>query len=205
MYSADCQEKDIGQGYDFSHSPSREKRPLFWAKCHYIQPLRSLLYGCTRRNIKKLYIFNSSYLLDSCSQSLKWSFLRGQKRFGHVHIVFLQGFYHSHFRRVSPPLSYGSSLPGAEHSCVYDVASQLEKSCYNDKYWVRVLHILSQFPSVRLVDFSMLLKKNVEPSATLKQLYLCNITEKKIIGVTLDGISNSSTGHHDIETPSIQL
>ena len=51
---------------------------------------------------------------------------------------------------------------------VYVVASQLEESCNNDKYWVRVLHTLSQFPSVRLVDFSMLLKKNVEPSTTLK-------------------------------------
>ena len=95
-------------------------------------------------------------------------FFRVQKRLGHVHFVFLKGFCHSHFRRVSPPFSYGSSPPGAEHSCVYVVASQLEESCNNDKYWVRVLHTLSQFPSVRLVDFSMLLKKNVEPSTTLK-------------------------------------
>ena len=30
---------------------------------------KSLFQGCTRRNIKKLYIFNSFYLLDSCNQS----------------------------------------------------------------------------------------------------------------------------------------
>ena len=87
MYSADCQEQDIGQGYDFSH-----QRPFFWAKRHYIQPLRSLLQGCTRRNIKKLYIFNSFYLLDSCSQSLKWSFLGFKKGWATSTLFSLRGF-----------------------------------------------------------------------------------------------------------------
>ena len=32
---------------------------------------KGLFKGCTRRNIKKLCIFNSFYLLDSCNQSLK--------------------------------------------------------------------------------------------------------------------------------------
>ena len=32
---------------------------------------KGLSYGCTRRNINKLYFFNSFYLLDSCNQSLK--------------------------------------------------------------------------------------------------------------------------------------
>ena len=32
---------------------------------------KGLFQGCTRRNIKKLYIFNSFYLVDSCNQSLK--------------------------------------------------------------------------------------------------------------------------------------
>ena len=31
---------------------------------------KGLVSGCTRRNVKKLYMFNSFYLLDSCSQSL---------------------------------------------------------------------------------------------------------------------------------------
>ena len=189
----------------FHISQAREKRPLFWAKRHYIQPLRSLLQGCTRRNIKKLYIFNSFSLLDSCSQSLKWSFLGVKNGWATSTLFSFRGFVILISDEHPRPFHMGVPPPGAEHFCVYVVASQLEESCNNDKYWVRVLHTLSQFPSVRLVDFSMLLKKNVEPSTTLKQLYLCNITEKKIIGVTLDGISNSSTGHHHIETPSIQL
>ena len=32
---------------------------------------KGLFQGCTRINIKKLYIFNSFYLVDSCNQSLK--------------------------------------------------------------------------------------------------------------------------------------
>ena len=32
---------------------------------------KGLLQGCTPRNIKQLYVFNSFYLLDSCNQSLK--------------------------------------------------------------------------------------------------------------------------------------
>ena len=48
------------------------------------------------------------------------------------------------FGGAAAPLAPPARTPmGAEHSCVYNVASQLEKSCYNDKYWVRVLHILS--------------------------------------------------------------
>ena len=33
---------------------------------------------------KKLYIFNSFYLLDSCNQSLKWSLLGVKKSLGHA-------------------------------------------------------------------------------------------------------------------------
>ena len=32
---------------------------------------KGLFQGCTRRIIKKMYIFNSFYLVDSCNQSLK--------------------------------------------------------------------------------------------------------------------------------------
>ena len=32
---------------------------------------KGLFEGSTRRNIKRFYIFNSFYLLDSCNQSLK--------------------------------------------------------------------------------------------------------------------------------------
>ena len=32
---------------------------------------KGLFSGCTRRKIKKLYIFNSFYLFYSCNQSLK--------------------------------------------------------------------------------------------------------------------------------------
>ena len=32
---------------------------------------KGLFYGCNRRNVKKLYIFNSFYLLNLCNQSLK--------------------------------------------------------------------------------------------------------------------------------------
>ena len=41
---------------------------------------KGLFKGCTRRNIKKLCIFNSFYLLDSCNQSLKWSVLGVKNR-----------------------------------------------------------------------------------------------------------------------------
>ena len=40
---------------------------------------KGLFKDCTRRNIKKLYFFNSFYLLDSCNQSLKWSLLGVKK------------------------------------------------------------------------------------------------------------------------------
>ena len=69
---------------------------------------KSLFQGCSRRNVKKLYVFNSFYLLDSYNQSLIWS-LRGQKRFGHAQICLLQGF-NSKFPTSIPP-SYWSS-PG---------------------------------------------------------------------------------------------
>ena len=41
---------------------------------------KGLFKGCTRRNIKKLCIFNSFYLLDSCNQRLKWSVLGVKNR-----------------------------------------------------------------------------------------------------------------------------
>ena len=46
---------------------------------------KGLFLGCLRRNIKKkLYIFNSFYLLDSCNQSLGV-----KKRLGHAQIGLL--------------------------------------------------------------------------------------------------------------------
>ena len=78
------------------------------------------------------------------------------------------------------------------------MASQFESSYNNDKYWVRVLHTLSQyrpsFPSVRLVDFCMSLNENDVKVALPLQYH-----RKKTFGLTLNGISNSSTGHHEIE------
>ena len=50
---------------------------------------KGLFQGCTRRNIKKLYLFNSFYLLNSCNQSLKWSLLGVKKRLGHAQIGLL--------------------------------------------------------------------------------------------------------------------
>ena len=40
-------------------------------------------------NIKKLYIFNLFYLLDSCNWSLKWSLLGVKKRLGYAQIGLL--------------------------------------------------------------------------------------------------------------------
>ena len=92
MYSAGKEHRSRVWGMIFQISQAREKRPLFWAKRHYIQPLRSLLQGCTGRNIKKLYIFNSSYLLDSFSQSLKWSFLGVKKGLATSTLFSFRGF-----------------------------------------------------------------------------------------------------------------
>ena len=58
-----------------------------------------------RRNIQKLYIFNSFYLLDPCNQSLKWSLLRVKKRgWAMPRLVFFRGLIQN-LRRASPPLS----------------------------------------------------------------------------------------------------
>ena len=51
---------------------------------------KEVLYGCPQRNTKKLYIYNSFYLRDSCNQYLKWSLL-GKKRLGHAKIGLLRG------------------------------------------------------------------------------------------------------------------
>ena len=50
---------------------------------------KRLIQDCTLRNIKKLFIFNLFYFLDSCNQSFKWSFLGVKKRMGHVQIGLL--------------------------------------------------------------------------------------------------------------------
>ena len=65
---------------------------------------KGLFQGCTRINIKKLYIFNSFYLVDSCNQSLKWSLWATSR------LVSFRGLIQN-FRRPSPPLSHGSSPP----------------------------------------------------------------------------------------------
>ena len=103
-------------------------------------------------------------------------FFRGQKKVGPRPDWSHLGVLIQNVRRATVPPLYGEPCPppppppspGAEHFCVYVVASQLEGSCNNDKYWVRVLHTLSQFPSMRLVDFSMLSKVDVEPNTTLE-------------------------------------
>ena len=58
------------------------------------------------KNIKKLYIFNSFYLLDSCNQSLNWSLLGVKKGWATPRLVSIKGLIQN-FRRASPPLSYG--------------------------------------------------------------------------------------------------
>ena len=58
-----------------------------------------------QRNIQKLSIFNSFYLLDSCNyQSLKWSLFRVKKGWAMPRLVFFRGLIQN-LRRVSPPLS----------------------------------------------------------------------------------------------------
>ena len=80
-----------------------------------ISSRKILCYGCTRRNIKKLYVFNSLYLLDSSNQSLKWSLLGVKKGWATPRSVFLRGLIQN-FRRASPPLSYAESPPpGLKH------------------------------------------------------------------------------------------
>ena len=61
---------------------------------------KGLFQGCTRRNVKKLYIFNSLYLLDSYNQSLIWS-LRGQKRLAMPRLVSFRRLIQN-FQLVSP-------------------------------------------------------------------------------------------------------
>ena len=60
---------------------------VFWAKCHIKRKV--LFKGCMRRNIKKLYIFNSGYLLNSCDQSLNGLFQVSQKGLASRGLVFL--------------------------------------------------------------------------------------------------------------------
>ena len=77
---------------------------VFWAKRHYIQPKRSIL-GLHAKKYKRLYIFNSFYLLDSCNQS----FFRGPKKgWAPPRLVSFTGSIQN-FRRTSPLLSYGGS------------------------------------------------------------------------------------------------
>ena len=42
----------------------------FWSRLG-CSSRKGFFEGCTRTNIKKFYIFNSFYLLDTCNQSLK--------------------------------------------------------------------------------------------------------------------------------------
>ena len=75
---------------------------------------KGLCECCTQRNIKKLNIYNSSYFLDSCNQSLKWSLLGVQKRLRHAQIGLLYGFSAKFPTSI---LSYGNPpppLPAAE-------------------------------------------------------------------------------------------
>ena len=68
---------------------------------------RKGLSGLHVKKYKKLYIFNSLYLLDSCNQSLKRSLLGVKKGWATPRLVCFRGLIQN-FRRVSPPLSYGS-------------------------------------------------------------------------------------------------
>ena len=78
----------------------------FWSRlgCCIIFSRKGLLGW---RNIKKLYMFNSFYLLDSCYQSLKLSLLGVKKGWATPRLVSFRGLIQN-FRRASPPLSYGS-------------------------------------------------------------------------------------------------
>ena len=58
----------------------------------------------------KIYIFNSFYLLYSCNQSLKWSFLGVKRRLSHAQTGLLQRFHSkfptsipAHFTWRAPP------------------------------------------------------------------------------------------------------
>ena len=79
---------------------------------------KSLFKGCIRRNIKKLYIFNSFYLLDSCNQSIKWSLVGVIKRLGHGQIGLLWGF-NSKFPTSIPTPFIRESPPRGVLSPVY--------------------------------------------------------------------------------------
>ena len=74
-----------------------------------------LFQACTGTNIiKKLYIFNSFYLLDSCNQSLKWSLL-GVKKKGWA--TPFQGFNSKFLRSIPVPFIW-KCPPGILHPCI---------------------------------------------------------------------------------------
>ena len=87
----------------------------FWARlgCSGLNTItfsrKGLFQGCTRRNIEKLSIVNSFYLLDSCNQNLKSSPLGVKKRLDHAQIGLLQGF-HSKFP-TSIPSPFTCAVP----------------------------------------------------------------------------------------------
>ena len=88
----------------------------FWSYLGYSgqSSIIGLFYGCTRRIIKKLYVFNLFYLLDLCNQSLTWSLLGVKKeRLDHAQIGLLSGLIQD-FRRAFLRHSYGSP-PGVLH------------------------------------------------------------------------------------------
>ena len=63
----------------------------------------------------KIYIFNSFYLLYSCNQSLKWSFLGVKRRLSHAQTGLLQRF-HSKFP-TSIPAHFTWRAPPGRAAC----------------------------------------------------------------------------------------
>ena len=85
----------------------------FWARlgCSGLNTIifsrKGLFQGCTRRNIEKLSIVNSFYLLDSCNQNLKSSPLGVKKRLDHAQIGLLQGFHSKFPTSIPSPFTFG--------------------------------------------------------------------------------------------------
>ena len=68
---------------------------------------KGLFKGCTRRNIKKLYIFNLFYLLQSCDQSLNDRF----QGLGHTQTGLLQRFNSKFLTSILTPSIWAWESP----------------------------------------------------------------------------------------------
>ena len=104
---------------------SSSRLGVFWAKHH------------SRRNIKKLHIFKSFYLLDSCNESLKWSPLGSKKGCTTPRLVSLRSLIQN-FRRESPPLSKAESSPPPLDKALYLCMSSSVSTALNGFAWLAV-------------------------------------------------------------------